>query len=272
MLIAHGRVAPTGKATRSQAQQVCRPSGARLLAAALSLAVLLLSPSAFTGCPQAYGKCLAVVELEARLEDAPACLHVENVAPENGCVCSGSLTLVNDCDFAISAADFKFSRTNVDSPPSGEASLAPHDTTPIYVSGGVAKAAQPGELAVGNEGEHQVTLGLVGDGQGMALKLEATVDERGSEEAGCSVPAAAPNSASLVAWLGLCALGLCAWRRGCRPTSILSGDRGGADARWPTRAAVDGSAQSQPELSPFARMALTAYTLSPCILNKCMSM
>lgn len=183
----------------------------RAVAAALSLAVLWLSPSAFAGCPQAYGKCLAVVELEARLEGAPSCLGVERVEPENGCVCSGSLTLKNDCDFEIHAPDFKFALTEDDSPSAGEESLAPHDTTPIYVSGGDARAVEPGEIAVGGEGEHQVTLGLVGDGQDIALILDATVDERG-RDAGCSVRPPASRGTGLIAWVGLCVLGLGARR------------------------------------------------------------
>lgn len=142
----------------------------KLLALAISIAaVLALAPrAAHAGCPQAGDGCDAVIKIEASLEGAPACVRVENVAPENGCVCHGSLDVVNNCAFEIIAQDFKFASDKTGIPAGETGLLNVEDASP---------------------GVHHDELNLDGDGQAFKLVLDYTVEHR-VLETGCSVSGA----------------------------------------------------------------------------------
>ncbi|MDC0743030.1 MXAN_0125 family MYXO-CTERM protein [Polyangium mundeleinium] len=166
----------------------------KLLAFAIPFAVALaLAPrAAHAGCPQAAEDgCNAVIKIEAVLEGAPACARVDRVEPENGCVCHGTVTVVNDCTYDIVTTDFAFG--------SDDALLLPGETGFLDVEG-----KEPGV--------HHEELNLQGQGQLFKLMLDYTVERR-VLETGCSVSGADRPGLGAVG-LGLAALLFARRRRG----------------------------------------------------------
>ncbi|HVK67970.1 MAG TPA: MXAN_0125 family MYXO-CTERM protein [Polyangium sp.] len=167
----------------------------KLLAFVIPFAVALaLAPrAAHAGCPQAAEDgCDAVTKLEAVLEGAPACARIDRIEPENGCVCHGTVTLVNDCAFDIVTKDFAFG--------SDKTSVLPGETGFLDVEGAGA-------------GAHHEELDLQGDGQSFKLVLDYTVERRVLETGGCSVSGADRPGLGAVG-LGLAALLFARRRRG----------------------------------------------------------
>ncbi|MDI3289873.1 MXAN_0125 family MYXO-CTERM protein [Polyangium sp. 15x6] len=175
----------------------------KLLAFAIPLAVaFVLAPrAAHAGCPQAAGDgCDAIIKIEARLEGAPACARLDQIEPENGCVCHGTVSFVNNCAFDIVAQDFSFG--------SDKTLILAGETAFLNVEG------SPSDDAVGGPpGVHHDELNLQADGQAFKLIVDYTVEHR-VLETGCSVSGAdRPGLAG--AGLGLAAL-LFARRRRAR--------------------------------------------------------
>ncbi|MDI1449093.1 MXAN_0125 family MYXO-CTERM protein [Polyangium sp. 6x1] len=166
----------------------------KLLAVAIPLAaVLALAPrAARAGCPQAAGDgCDAVIKLEAALEGAPACARLDRIDSENGCVCHGTVSLVNNCAFDVVAQDFTFDGT--------QTLVLPGETGFLYVEGG-----STGDAVGGPPGDHHDELNLQADGQAFKLVLDYSVEHR-VLETGCSVSGAdRPGLAGV--GLGLAAL------------------------------------------------------------------
>jgi len=165
----------------------------KLLAFAIPLAALLtLAPrAALAGCPQTGDGCDAVIKLEARLEGAPACARLDRVEPENGCVCQGTVTLVNDCTFDLVAQDFDFG--------SDATTVLPGETGFLNVEG-----SSSDDVVGGPVGVHHDELSLQGDGQTFKLILDYTVEHR-VLETGCNV-SGGERPGLAAAGLGLAAL------------------------------------------------------------------
>ncbi|MDI1435732.1 MXAN_0125 family MYXO-CTERM protein [Polyangium sorediatum] len=174
----------------------------KLLALAIPFAVALtLAPrAAHAGCPQAGDGCDAVIKIEARLEGAPACAVLDTVEPENGCVCYGTVNLVNNCAFEVAAQDFSFV--------SDKTLVLAGETGILNVEG-----SPSGEDVGGGPGVHHDELNLQGDGQSFKLVLDYTVERRVLETGGCSVSGAERPGLAAVG-LGLAALLFARRRRG----------------------------------------------------------
>ncbi|WP_437776925.1 MXAN_0125 family MYXO-CTERM protein [Sorangium sp. So ce1097] len=156
-------------------------------------AVLAFAPSAArAGCPQVEPGCDAVVALEARLEGAPACARLDRIEPENGCVCYGSLALVNDCAFELVAQEFAFVNDKT--------TVLPGATESLYIEG-----SSSGEAVGGPPGVHHEELNLQADGQSFKLILDFTVEHRVLETGGCNVSGGSRPGLAAVG-LGLAAL------------------------------------------------------------------
>lgn len=154
--------------------------------------VLAFAPSAArAGCPQVEPGCDAVVELEARLEGAPACVRLDKVEPENGCVCYGSVALANDCAFELVAQDFAFVNDKT--------TVLPGETLSLDIDG-----SPTGDAVGGPPGRNHEELNLQADGQSFKLILDFTVEHR-VIETGCNVSGGSRPGLAAVG-LGLAAL------------------------------------------------------------------
>ncbi|TKC91478.1 MXAN_0125 family MYXO-CTERM protein [Polyangium fumosum] len=167
----------------------------KLLAFAIPFAVALaLAPrAAHAGCPQAVeGGCNAVIKLEAVLGNEPACVRLDRIEPENGCVCHGTVTVVNDCTYDIVSTEPVFG--------TDDSLLLPGETGFLNVEG-----KEPGV--------HHEEFNLQGQGQLFKIILDYTVERRVLETGGCSVSGAERPGLAGVG-LGLAALLFARRRRG----------------------------------------------------------
>jgi len=121
---------------------------------------------AWAGCPQAGDGCDAVVKISAALEGAPMCVRVDRAGPENGCVCQGTVYVVNDCAVDLVATDFTWGGADTTVPP-GKTGQFDRSEEPV--------------------GEHHEELHLTSDGKAFTLILDYTVEHRAFEPVGCGV-------------------------------------------------------------------------------------